>query len=164
MCIQGIISTPLTQKVTICPSTGWFVMTSLLHGWHCLNPGWAFLQFLPEVLKAKAWERSWVISLFPSEMAMALQYGIWRWWGLERCRNNVLGQLFTVGEMESMRIVDHSLDMTERTDDPNTQEIGVAGWVWAWGQSGLRRDCEMSQNHRKRFPFNPPQRIVNSSI
>lgn len=58
---------------------------------------------------------------------MALQYGIWQWWGLERCRNNVLGQLFTVGEMESMRIVDHSLDMTEHTDDPNTQEIGVAG-------------------------------------
>lgn len=59
---------------------------------------------------------------------MALQYGIWQWWGLERFRNNVLGQLFTVGEMESMRIVDHSLDMTEHIDDSNTQEIGVAGW------------------------------------
>lgn len=48
--------------------------------------------------------------------------GVWRDAGI-MC----WGQLFTVGEMESMRIVDHSLDMTEHTDDPNTQEIGVAG-------------------------------------
>lgn len=40
----------------------------------------------------------------------------------------MLGQLFTVGEMDSMRIVDHWLDMIEHNDDPNTQEIRVARW------------------------------------